>query len=130
MPHARYASHEIVRRGQALYDQRIRAKVEGSHKGEFLVLDIESGEYEIDASEVAALQRAKAMHPEGTLHSADWLPRGLPGRGTTLGDPGMITGVVTSSREAVIHMLVRGAHGQAAEVESEDGGGVRIELLP
>lgn len=41
VPHARYASHEIVRRGQALYDQQIRAKVEGSHKGEFLVLDIE-----------------------------------------------------------------------------------------
>jgi predicted aspartyl protease len=30
----------------------------------------------------------------------------------------MITGVVTSSREAVIHVLVRGAHEQEAEVEA------------
>jgi clan AA aspartic protease len=30
----------------------------------------------------------------------------------------MITGVVTSSREAVIHVLVRGAHDQEAEVEA------------
>jgi hypothetical protein len=68
VPHARYASSEIVRRGQALYDQQIRAKVEASHKGEFLVLDIESGEYEIDASDVAALQRAKAKRPDAALY--------------------------------------------------------------
>ncbi len=68
MPHSRYASQEIVRRGQALYNRQIRAKVEGSHKGEFLVLDIESGEYEIDASEVAALRRAKAKHPDAALY--------------------------------------------------------------
>lgn len=68
MPHVRYASQEIVRRGQALYDQQIRAKVEGSQKGEFLVLDIESGAYEMDASEVAALQRAKAKHPDAALY--------------------------------------------------------------
>jgi hypothetical protein len=68
VPHARFPIQEIVRRGQALYDQQIRAKVEGSHKGEFLVLDIESGEYEIDASEVAAVRRAKAKHPEAALY--------------------------------------------------------------
>jgi hypothetical protein len=68
VPHAHYASQDIARRGQALYDQHIRAKVEGRHKGEFLVLDIESGEYEIDASELAALQRAKAKHPDAALY--------------------------------------------------------------
>lgn len=68
MPHVRYASHEIVRRGQALYDQQIRAKVEESRKGEFLVLDIETGAYEIDASEVAALQRAKVKRPDAALY--------------------------------------------------------------
>lgn len=68
MPHPRYTSEEIVRRGQALYDQQIRPQVEASHRGEFLVLDIETGEYEIDSSEVAAMKRARAKHPEAAFY--------------------------------------------------------------
>jgi len=66
--HPRYTSEEIVRRGQALYDQQIRAQVEASHQGKFLVLDIESGEYEIDVDELAALKRAKAKNPDAALY--------------------------------------------------------------
>lgn len=68
MPHPRFASAEIVQRGQALYDERIRAQVEASHRGKFLALDIETGEYEIDVDELAALQRAKAKHPDAALY--------------------------------------------------------------
>jgi hypothetical protein len=68
MPHPRYTSEEIVRRGQALYEQQIRANVEARHKGAFLVLDIDTGEYEIDVSEVAALKRAKAKNPDAALY--------------------------------------------------------------
>ena len=68
MPHPRYASEEIVQRGQALYDQQLRAEVEPDHKGEFLVVDIESGKYELDVSELAALKRAKAKKPDAALY--------------------------------------------------------------
>ena len=68
MSHPRYTTDEIVRGGQALYEERIRAKVEASHKGKFLVLDIETGEYEIDANELAALKRAKAKNPGAALY--------------------------------------------------------------
>ena len=68
MPHPRYSSEEIVRRGQALYEQQIRSTVEIAHKGEFLVLDVETGEYEIDASEIAALKRARAKNPGAALY--------------------------------------------------------------
>jgi hypothetical protein len=68
MPHPRYSSAEIVQRGQVLYDQQIRAHVEASHPGKFLVLDIETGDYEIDADDVAALQRAKAKHPDAAFY--------------------------------------------------------------
>lgn len=68
MPHPRYSSAEIVQRGQTLYDERIRAKVEASHQGKFLAVDIETGEYEIDADELAALKRAKAKHPDAALY--------------------------------------------------------------
>ena len=68
MSHPRYSSEEIARRGQGLYEQQIRAQVEASHKGKYLVLDIETGEYEMDISEVAALKRAKAKNPDAALY--------------------------------------------------------------
>jgi hypothetical protein len=66
--HPRYTREEIVQRGQALYDQQIRAQVEASHKGKFLVLNIETGEYEMDDDELAALKRAKAKNPDAALY--------------------------------------------------------------
>ncbi len=68
MPHSRYSSGEIAERGQALYDQQVRGIVESSHKGEYLVLDIETGEYEMDVSELAALKRAKAKNPGAAFY--------------------------------------------------------------
>ena len=37
MPHPRFSSAEIAKRGQALYDQQAREKVESDHRGEYLV---------------------------------------------------------------------------------------------
>ena len=68
MPHPRYPSEEIVQRGQVLYDQRIRAEVATGNTGKFLVLDIETGEYEIDVDELAALKRAKAKRSDAPLY--------------------------------------------------------------
>ena len=51
---------EIVRRGQEIYERAIRAQVEPEHKGKLLVINIETGEYEMDADDAAALDRAKA----------------------------------------------------------------------
>ena len=56
---------EVVRRGQEIYDRDLRAAVEPEHRGEFIVIDIETGDYEIDAREVAAIRRSIAKHPDG-----------------------------------------------------------------
>jgi len=68
MAHPRYTSDEIAKRGQTLYDQKVRAKVEAGNKGKFLVLDIETGEYEMDANEMDALQRAKGKNSDAALY--------------------------------------------------------------
>ena len=68
MLHPKYTSEEIAQRGQAIYDQRIRAHVETAHRGKLLVLNIETGEYEIDRDELTALQRAKAKNPDGAFY--------------------------------------------------------------
>jgi hypothetical protein len=66
--HPRYPSAEIVRRGQALYDEQIREKVEAANKGKFLVVNIETGEYQIDTDSYAAYERAASRHPGAALY--------------------------------------------------------------
>jgi hypothetical protein len=67
MSHPRYSTEEILERAQVIYEQRIRPEVEAGNKGKFLIIDIETGDYEMDADDLAASKRAKANHPEGTL---------------------------------------------------------------
>ena len=49
-------------------EQQLRAQVEPGNTGKFLVIDIETGEYEIDHSDVAALKRAKAKRSDAPLY--------------------------------------------------------------
>jgi hypothetical protein len=70
MGHPRFSTEEIVQRGQELYDQQIRDKVEKAETiGKILVVDIETGEYEIDEDHLAATHRALAKHPDAALYS-------------------------------------------------------------
>lgn len=68
MPHPRYSSLEIARRGQTFYEQQLRTQVAADNIGKFLALDIKTGEYEIDTDERAALKRAKAKRPDAPLY--------------------------------------------------------------
>jgi len=68
MPHPKYSRKEVVRRGKAWYEQQLRAQVEPGNTGKFLVIDIETGEYEIDPSDVAALKRAKTKRSDAPLY--------------------------------------------------------------
>jgi hypothetical protein len=65
MPIPGHDSEEICRRGKEIYDRGIRALVEPELRGKFLALDIETGDYEIDASEMLAIDRAEAKKPGG-----------------------------------------------------------------
>lgn len=67
VPHSRYQRGEIAARDQKMYDRKIREKVEADHRGEFLALDIETGEYGIDVQPRAVLDRAKAKREHSPL---------------------------------------------------------------
>ena len=67
MRNNRQTSAEIVSRGQDLYESRIRPLVERDNFGKYVVVDIETGEYEIDADHLAASNRAAAKHPDAPL---------------------------------------------------------------
>lgn len=68
MPYPDHTPQEVETRGETIYEQRIRAEVEPEHKGEFLVIDIETGEYEVDQSDLAATKRALVRRPDAVLY--------------------------------------------------------------
>ena len=67
MSHPRLSREEVYRRGKELYERNIRAAVEGKHDGKIIVIDIETGEYQIDEDGLAANRRALAKHPGAAL---------------------------------------------------------------
>ena len=67
MPQIPYTNEEIAHRGNQLYQQTIRNQVLPYHKGKFLVLDIESGDYEVDEDDLSAEEALRLRRPAGIL---------------------------------------------------------------
>ncbi len=67
MTQATQTPDQIVQRGEAIYNDRIRPYVEPQKNGQYLILDVDSGDYEVDQDEVVATKRAQARHPNGTF---------------------------------------------------------------
>jgi hypothetical protein len=63
MPTQPLTASEIATRGQEIYEREIRAKVEDGNKGRFLVLDIDTGDYEIAEDDLTATHRLLARRP-------------------------------------------------------------------
>ena len=49
MAHTEYTPQEISARGKALYETKLKAQLEPEHIGKYLVIDIETGDYEMDS---------------------------------------------------------------------------------
>ncbi|MBM4031232.1 MAG: hypothetical protein FJ291_05535 [Planctomycetes bacterium] len=58
---------ELGRRGREYYDRFLREKLEPQHKGKFLALEVETGEYELGDTTLEALDRAEAKHPDSVF---------------------------------------------------------------
>lgn len=68
MPYSDYPQGTIAARGEQMYQQQLREKVESEHKGKFLSIDIETGAYEINADEVTSSMTLLEKHPEAVLY--------------------------------------------------------------
>jgi hypothetical protein len=68
MPYPGLTTEEVARRGQELYERKIRHKVEPEQIGRFLVVDIESGDYEVADDDLSASDRMLARRPEARLY--------------------------------------------------------------
>ncbi len=60
-----YSKEETGERGDKIYEQQLRATVETeANIGKIIAIDIETGDYEIDADLLQAGRRLKARHPD------------------------------------------------------------------
>ena len=68
MPYANFTPQEVESRGEAIYEKQIRSKVETENKGRFLVIDIETGMYEIDEDDLVATKRLLTRQPHAVIY--------------------------------------------------------------
>lgn len=63
-----FTKDEIARRGREIYERDIRAEVEREHDGEFLVVDVATGDYAVGEDDEEVFDRAEAKNPEGLFY--------------------------------------------------------------
>lgn len=63
----RYGRDEIARRGDEIYEQEILPNLRPEDQGKFALLDVETGDYEVDQDEVAASDRLLARRPDAQV---------------------------------------------------------------
>jgi peptide subunit release factor RF-3 len=60
----RYSKEELARRGQELYESGIRQQVETGNEGKIVAINIETGEYEVGETVIAATNRLFERNPD------------------------------------------------------------------
>ena len=72
MAHSRLSDNEIARRGEEIYQNALREKIEESNIGKLVSIDVETGDYEIgtDAyTDIDAPLRLHAKHPDAAVYT-------------------------------------------------------------
>ncbi len=67
----RFSAEETARRGDAIYEQQVRPLVEAGNQGKIVAIDIETGDYALGETAVAAARELSARRPDAEV----WLVR-------------------------------------------------------
>jgi hypothetical protein len=67
----RYSKEEFARRGEAIFQKEIQPQLKDENGDDFVVIDIETGAYEIDSNELAASARLRVRVPKAQI----WIRR-------------------------------------------------------
>jgi len=68
MPYAQYTPTEVREAGEEIYRRQLQEQLEPAENGRFLVIDIESGEFEVDDTDLAATKRMLQRRPDAVLY--------------------------------------------------------------
>ena len=67
----RYSKEEFARRGDEIYESRVRQQVEEGNYGKIVAIDIETGNFEVDRNEIIACDRLETHYPDAQI----WIVR-------------------------------------------------------
>jgi hypothetical protein len=77
MSHSRVPEEEIIPRGREIYERAVRPELGPEHEGKFVVIDVESGDYEVSDDE-EAFERAEVKNREAVFFVLRVGPKGAP----------------------------------------------------
>ena len=67
----RYSKEEFAERGDTIYENNVRPRLQPDDDGKFAAIDIESGQYELHEDELAACDKLRVRVPEAQI----WMVR-------------------------------------------------------
>ena len=67
----RHTPEELARLGSEVFERRVRPMLRPDDDGKFVALDVETGDYELDEDDYAAVSRLRARNPTAQI----WLSR-------------------------------------------------------
>jgi len=67
----RYSKTEFARRGDAIYEKSVRPQLKAADEGKFAAIDIETGEFALDADELKACHKLRKRVPAAQI----WMVR-------------------------------------------------------
>ena len=66
----------IVELGEAIYERKLRARLESDNKGKYLLIHVDTEDFVLDKDQLVAAQQAMALHSDGRWYM---LRIGYPG---------------------------------------------------
>lgn len=67
MLHANHSREEIARRGKDHFSREIASRLSSEDEGRFVIVDVESGDYEVDDEDLIASRRLLERRPDAVL---------------------------------------------------------------
>ena len=65
----KYKTGEVIDLGKEIYKDKIKHLVEPAENGKFIVIDVESGDYEIDEQHIPASDRLRERRPDAVAYA-------------------------------------------------------------
>jgi hypothetical protein len=63
----RYSLDEVARRGDEIYEREVLPRLGPEDEAKFALIDVETGDYEVDRDEIAASDRLLARRPDAQV---------------------------------------------------------------
>ena len=63
----RYGADETVQRTEDLYERQIRSQFEGQYQGQYIAIDIDTGDYEVGTDYHLAAHTLLSRRPDGSV---------------------------------------------------------------